>query len=63
MDEHESNSNPPPSKDHETENVCTESENVDVVEEDMLLYIAFQGCFCVVIIDHCCCTDVKKIQN
>jgi len=35
MDEHESNSNPPPSKDHETENVCTESENVDVVEEDM----------------------------
>jgi len=35
MDEHESNSSPPPSKDHETENVCNESENVDAVEEDM----------------------------
>jgi len=37
MDEHESNSSPPPSKDHETETVCNEyeSKNVDAVEEDM----------------------------
>ena len=36
MDEHESNTSPPPSKDHETQNVCNnEFENVDAVEEDM----------------------------
>ena len=35
MDEHESSSSPPPSKDHETENVCNESTNVDAVEKDM----------------------------
>jgi len=29
----------------------------------MLLYIAFQGCFCVVRIDYYCCTDVKKFKK
>jgi len=31
----ESNTNPPPSVDHETENVHHQSKNVDAVEEDM----------------------------